>query len=54
MDGGGLAMFRKALMPMPDRAGPDGRIILGTKKVPALFDAWQIQALLDLYQAALD
>jgi hypothetical protein len=54
LDGVGLVTLRKALMHMPDRIGPQGVLYRGQEKVPALFDAGQIQALLDRHKAELE
>jgi hypothetical protein len=54
LDGVGLVTLRKALMHMPDRIGPQGVLYRAQGKVPALFDAGQIQALLDRHKAELE
>jgi len=54
VDGQGLVTLRTALVHMPDRVGPLGVLYRGQGKVPALFDAGQIQALLDRHKVELD
>jgi hypothetical protein len=54
MDGIGPVSLRTALKRMPDRIGPLGVLYRDQGKVPALFDAAQIQSLLDRHRAELE
>ena len=54
VDGIGLVTLRKALARMPEKVGPLGVLYRGQGKIPALFDAGQIQALLDRHGAELE
>jgi hypothetical protein len=54
IDGIGLVTLRMALARMPEKVGPLGVLYRGQGKIPALFDAGQIQALLDRHRAELE
>ena len=54
VDGIGLVTLRKALSRMPEKVGPLGVLDRGQGKIPALFDAGQIQALPDRHRAELE
>jgi hypothetical protein len=43
VDGIGLVTLRKVLARMPEKVGPLGVLDRGQGKIPALFDAGQIQ-----------
>ena len=54
MAGKGPVTLRTALIHMPDRIGPLGVLYRDMGKKPALFDAGQIQALLDKHRKELE
>jgi hypothetical protein len=54
MDGKGLVSLRRALIHMPDRIGPLGVLWRDVGKLPAFFDAEQIQALVDQHKKELE
>jgi hypothetical protein len=54
MDGVGLVSLRTALKRMPERIGPMGVLYRDQGKLPALFDAAQIQSLLEKHRAELE
>jgi hypothetical protein len=54
MDGKGMVTLRTALINMPDRVGPLGVLYREKGKTPVLFDAGQIQALLDKHRKELE
>ncbi len=54
MDSKGLVSLRTALIHMPDRVGPLGVLYRDVGKIPAFFDAGQIQALIDQHKKELE
>jgi hypothetical protein len=54
MDGVGLVTLRSALARMPDRVRPLGVLFREQGKQPSLFDATNIQALLDRHRKDLE
>jgi hypothetical protein len=54
MDGKGPVSLRTALIHMPDRVGPLGVLYRDVGKIPALFDAGQIQALINQHKKELE
>jgi hypothetical protein len=54
MDGKGPVSLRTALVHMPSRVGPLGVLYRDVGKIPALFDAGQIQALIDQHKKELE
>jgi hypothetical protein len=54
MDGKGSVSLRTALIHMPDRVGPFGVLYRDIGKIPALFDAEQIQTLIDRHKKELE
>jgi hypothetical protein len=54
MEGKGPVSLRTALIHMPDRVGPLGVLWRDAGKIPAFFDAGQIQALLTHYRSRLE
>ena len=54
MDGKGPVSLRTALIHMPDRVGPLGVLYRDVGKIPAFFDAVQIQALINQHKKELE
>jgi hypothetical protein len=54
MDGKGPVSLRTALIHMPDRVGPLSVLYRDVGKIPAFFDAGQIQALIDQHKKELE
>jgi hypothetical protein len=54
MDGNGSVSLGTALIHMPDRVGSFGVLNRDVGKIPALFDAGQIQALIDRHKKELE
>jgi hypothetical protein len=54
MDGKGLVSLKTALIHMPDQVRPLGVLYRDVGKIPALFDAGQIQALINQHKKELE
>jgi hypothetical protein len=54
MDGKGPVTLWRALIHMPNRVGPLRVLYRGAGKIPAFFDAEQIQALLNQHRRELE